>query len=80
MAFIQSSMPSFQFELPDITPAQWMRTVKRFKPTAARGADGFAKRDLLHMSPTHVAWLLHFLMRIELEDLDWPLQLQHALC
>ena len=79
MGFIQSSMPSFQFELPDITPAQWMRTVKRFKPTAARGADGFAKRDLLHMSPTHVAWLLHFLMRIELEDLDWPLQLQHGL-
>ena len=53
MGFIQSSMPNFQFELPDITPAQWMRTIKKFKPTAARGADGFCqKKPLTHVSFT----------------------------
>lgn len=77
--FIQSYMPSFDFVLPDITLDQWMRTVKRFKPNAARGADGFAKRDLLNMSRMHVNWLLQFLMRIELEDLEWPQQLQQGL-
>ena len=77
--FIQSYMPSFEFVLPDITPAQWMRTVKRFKPSAARGADGFAKQDLLNMSPAHISWLLQFLSRVELEDSDWPQQLQQGI-
>jgi hypothetical protein len=77
--FIGSYMPKFVFDLPDITPAEWLRTVRRFKPTAARGADGYAKRDLLHVSPVHISWLLQFLMRIELDDLDWPDQLQQGL-
>ena len=77
--FIGSYMPSFEFVLPDITPEQWMRTVKRFKPSAARGADGYAKQDLLHMSPAHVRWLLRFLRRIELDDIDWPQQMLQGL-
>lgn len=55
--FIQRFMPSFEFVLPDIAPAQLIRTVKRSKPTAARGPDGYAKQDLLNMSPSHIAWL-----------------------
>eukprot|EP00435_Cladocopium_sp_Y103_P032036 s2378_g8.t1 len=77
--FVQHFMPSFSFCLPDITPAQWMKTVRRFKPKAARGADGYAKLDLLHMSPVHVTWLLQLLNGIELGTFDWPRQLQEGL-
>eukprot|EP00435_Cladocopium_sp_Y103_P012254 s2578_g3.t1 len=72
--FIRSYMPRFDFSVSDITPQEWMKTVKRFKPTAARGADGFAKRDLLHMSPLHVSFLLRLLQQIELGHMDWPQQ------
>eukprot|EP00435_Cladocopium_sp_Y103_P020522 s3739_g5.t1 len=77
--FVQHFMPSFSFSLPDISPDQWMRSVRRFKPKAARGADGYAKQDLLHMSPVHITWLLQLLNGIEIGSYEWPRQLQEGL-
>ena len=79
VGFVQNFMPSFSFSLPDITPEQWLRTVRRFKPTAARGADGYAKKDLLYMSPVHISWLLQFLTDIENGRQDWPQQMLEGL-
>ena len=72
--FVQAYMPRFDFSLQDITPEDWYATVKRLKPCAARGTDGFARSDLLHMPLVFVQILLRFLMDIENGIRNWPIQ------
>ena len=63
---------------PQITYETWIAAVKSYKVTSARGPDGWAREDLLHMPRSGVEELLSMLKRIEAGG-DWPVQLQQAL-
>eukprot|EP00435_Cladocopium_sp_Y103_P015024 s295_g3.t1 len=77
--FAAHLLPRLPLQLPDLTIADWRRTVRRFKPRAARGADGWAKLDLLHMPDAYVACLLQLLTNIEQGACPWPAQLLEGL-
>eukprot|EP00438_Fugacium_kawagutii_P003078 Skav215305 [mRNA] locus=scaffold3276:18327:27629:- [translate_table: standard] len=72
--FVQAFMPRFPFQLEDVTVEEWHRTVRRLKPHAARGADGFSKLDLQNMSISHTEKLLSLFHAIEKGDCTWPTQ------
>ena len=74
-SFVQTFMPRLDLDLPDISSTDWYRAVARLKPRAARGPDGFARLDLLHMSLFHVQILLGFLHEIEQGVRAWPAQI-----
>ena len=75
LSFASAYLPHGRFELPSITVDHWLRAVKRFKPRAARGPDGWARDDLLHMPPERIQQLLNFLDEIESSARPWPRQL-----
>ena len=75
MNFVQNFVPKLNFELNDITPNEWYKTVARLKPQAARGPDGYARLDLLKMPVFYVQILIKFLMDIELNNREWPQQM-----
>ena len=75
LAFAAAFLPRHAFCLPSICVTDWLRAVKRFRPRAARGPDGWAKADLLHMPPARIQQLLDFLARLEAGECDWPKQL-----
>ena len=56
----------------------WIAAVRGYKTTSARGPDGWAREDLLHMPRACVEELLTLLGQIE-EGATWPAQLQQAL-
>ena len=68
-------MPSFRFELPDLTSSTWRSIINKFRRTAARGPDGFSKDDLLNMPNAHTQALLDLLRAVETTDTPWPAQL-----
>lgn len=53
---------------------KWRRTLLRFKPKAAKGADGFALADLRNMSDQQVTFLPSLLTNIEQGNSQWPIQ------
>ena len=53
----------------------WYHALRRYKPYAARGVDGFAKQDLERMTRSQVADLVSFLSRIENGETQWPAQM-----
>ena len=63
--FAQHFLPKLQLTLPPLTVTDWRKSVKRFRPNAARGADGWSKLDLLHMRDSQVEQLLRFISSIE---------------
>ena len=65
--------------LPPLSVDAWNRALKRFKPQAARGPDGWAKDDLLHLPRERTEQLLGLLSRIEQGVLTWPAQLLEGL-
>ena len=73
--FARAFMPRFQLSLPAITAEVWMQAVKRYKPKAARGPDGWAWLDLLHMPAAYLDQLLCLLARLEAGLEEWPEQL-----
>eukprot|EP00435_Cladocopium_sp_Y103_P018213 s3515_g4.t1 len=76
--FAQVHMAKHAFVWEPITLAQWRRTVKTFKPRAARGTDGFAKEDLVSMPDSYVDAFLGLLNSIETTATPWPAQLTNA--
>ena len=82
ISFATAFLPSFEFRFDDITPALWYRAVKRMKPRAARGPDGIARSDLLHMPPILTKQLLDKLRQVETEGAEWPAQWLegHVIC
>ncbi|CAE7944552.1 ML5 [Symbiodinium sp. KB8] len=70
--FSAAFLPSSSFTISDISVDQWRAAVRRFKPRAARGPDGFAKQDLAHMTDDQINNLLGFLHAIELGNASWP--------
>eukprot|EP00435_Cladocopium_sp_Y103_P054257 s825_g17.t1 len=77
-AFFQAYVPKIPFQLPDITVSQWHRALKRFKPAAARGVDGFSHLDLLAMPTAWTERLLCLLKKIELGTTSWPVALLYG--
>ena len=77
--FVQQFMPRIPLTLPPLTIEDGKRSVRRFRPTAARGADGWAKLDLLHLPQAHTTKLLELLTAIENGQAEWPAQLLEGL-
>ena len=50
-------------------------TVRRYRPRAARGPDGFARDDLVNMPLTRVEELVAMLNSVEAGSVPWPKQL-----
>ena len=78
-SFVQAFMPTLPLTLPPLTVDDWLGSVRRFRPTAARGADGWAKLDLLHLPAAHTLKLLELLTAIEDGKTSWPAQLLEGL-
>ena len=75
VAFAQAYMPRLQLSFPPITIQQWRQALRRFKPRAARGPDGWPKADLMNMPDSWLQSLLSLLSAIEQEQEQWPQQL-----
>ena len=73
--FIQAYMPKATIALPSLTSTVWKRSAHRFKATAARGPDGYAKEDLTNMAPGFTDQLVHFFTKIEEGSINWPEQM-----
>ena len=73
--FVQAFLPRHRLELPEISLDIWNRAVRRFKPRAARGPDGWARLDLLNLPPQRTCELLRFLAEIETSAREWPTQM-----
>ena len=70
LQFAAAYMPKFDFDLPPITPE-----VRRYKPRAARGPDGWSKLDLLHMPMPFLRRWLDLLAEIQAGTREWSDQL-----
>ena len=73
--FAAAYMPRHAFDLPDIDVPTWSRALRRFRPRAARGPDGWARDDLLRLPVSRTQELLCFLRSLEVEGRPWPKQL-----
>ncbi|CAE7194447.1 DHX57, partial [Symbiodinium microadriaticum] len=73
--FAAAFLPRSSISLPAITSDAWIRAVRRFKPRAARGPDGWAKQDLLQMPSARIDQLIAFLTELEADSRPWPLQM-----
>eukprot|EP00435_Cladocopium_sp_Y103_P012470 s2398_g3.t1 len=73
--FATQFLPRLHLQLPALNIADWRRAVRRFRPRAAKGADGWAKLDLVHMPDVYVEHLLTLLTQIEQAQSEWPAQL-----
>ena len=67
--FVRVFMPRLPLVLPPLTVTTWKTALKRFKPQAARGADGWARLDLLNMSEFHTNQLLQILTAVEQQQM-----------
>ena len=77
--FVQAFMPKLPLVVPPLTVEMWKKALQRFRPAAARGADGWARSDLLNMSPFHTRQLIALLSAIEDNQTEWPKQLLEGL-
>ena len=75
VGFCTAFLPSCSFDLQPISVETWVRTLRKYKATAARGADGFAKMDLLSMPHAFTVEILNLLELIEAGVLNWPEQM-----
>ena len=73
--FARAFLPRHTFEVEDISTDMWERALRRYKPRCARGPDGWARDDLLHLPRQRTQELLAMLRRVELEQQPWPKQL-----
>ena len=74
--FAKTYLPRLSFDLPDIDVQTWQKALgRRFRPRAARGPDGWARDDLLHLPAARTSELLAFLRSLELDGRPWPTQL-----
>ena len=75
MDFSSAFLPACSFDLAPIGFSERRTALKRYKAHAARGADGFAKMDLLSMPRHMTEHLLDFLRQIEDGQREWPAQM-----
>ena len=72
--FARAFLPTASFCVAPITASQWLEAARRYRPRAARGPDGFARDDLLHMPSARVEELVALLNSIESGRVAWPQQ------
>ena len=72
LQFAQAYVDVGHMPLDAITLDQWKSALRRYKPHAARGPDGFARLDLVNIPDAYATELLAFLRDIELGLRDWP--------
>lgn len=70
-AFAQAHMRPIPFVLPPLDSSRWRNTLKRYKPTTARGVDGMSHLDLLHLPSSLETHVLTLLERVEHGE-PWP--------
>ena len=73
--FATAFLPAGELKLAPITEPEWRRVLRRFKPVAARGPDGWAIADLKHMPSCQLRELLRLLNAVEGGTQQWPAQL-----
>eukprot|EP00435_Cladocopium_sp_Y103_P016937 s4955_g4.t1 len=74
--FASHYMECFPFQWKPLSLTDWFSTVKRFKPRAARGPDGFDKDDLGSMPASFAQPFLDLMTAIENGATTWPSQLK----
>ncbi|CAJ1381605.1 unnamed protein product [Effrenium voratum] len=74
-SFVQAYIPKGHFPCEPITVSMWDDTLKKYRPHAAKGADGFALQDLRQMHPGHKQQLVKWLNSLEDGQTTWPKQL-----
>ena len=77
--FIEAHMPKLPLQLPPLTVENWVGALRRFRPAAARGADGWARLDLLNMPRALMQRMLSILSAVENGSQPWPQQLLEGL-
>ena len=55
-----------------ITHHQWIRALKRKKPRAAQGPDGWSRKDLLSLQGDLTDAILQVLHKVEMGEMQWP--------
>ena len=78
MGFTQAFIPPVHFDLPELTLADWRRALRRYKPKAAVGVDGFSHVDLKMMPDSLASQLVEHLAKIESGEMTWPKQLLYG--
>ena len=78
MDFTKAFVPSIDMEVEPITLPVWKRALRRYRPRAAVGSDGFSHHDLLRMPDTWSQQLLDLLHLIEQGSHQWPRQMLHG--
>ena len=73
--FTQAFIPKVAFQVDDISLTAWKRGLRRFKPRAAVGVDGFSHLDLQQLPDSMTLQLLALLHKIEQGEAEWPKQL-----
>ena len=76
--FMDFTKAKMDFQVEDITLSMWKKGLKRFKPRAAVGVDGFSHIDLQRMPDSMTLQLLELLRKIELGEVTWPKQLLYG--
>ena len=73
--FAKAFLPRLNFKLCPLTIIDWVDALQRMKTTAARGADGISRQDMLALSARHLGWLVQFFNQLEDGLTSWPKQM-----
>ena len=76
--FTKAFIPKMHFHVDELTLDEWKRALKRYRPKAAIGADGFSPSDLRHMPDSWTLQLLSLLNEIESGTTTWPRQILYG--
>ena len=79
-ALFQHQLPHLQIDHTALELVQWRRLLKKYKPTAARGADGISHSDLQNLNDQCTAAIFSLLAAIERGECSWPQQLLRGHC
>ena len=74
IGFARAYLPKCSVDLPDLSIEALNAALRRFKPKAARGPDGWSKADLINLPPEFQQDVVNMFRRIELIG-QWPDQI-----
>ena len=77
-AFFKAYVPALNLTVPELNQKDWKRTIKRFKPTAARGVDGISHLDLQALPDAWTDRLLDLFRKIETGQHSWPTAIRYG--
>ena len=78
--FFHHYMPQIGFTVPLLDQSSWNKALRKYKPRAARGADGVSHVDLQRLPDELTSSLLTLLQNVEQGTQEWPRQLKTGLC